>query len=158
MRVRRRPSDAMTNPAWLEVMTHDECIELLREGPVGRIAVVVDGFPIVLPVNYRLVEMEGRTWLAVRTRPGNVLEQADAYAAFEIDAIDPHGKQGWSVLARGTLHRVDPDAADFRERFDPEPWMNVDRDAWLAIDTFQISGRRLHPAESEWAFEPGAYL
>ena len=112
----------------------------------------------MLPVNYRLVETTGRTWLAVRTRPDNVIAQADTPVAFEIDAIDPPAKQGWSVLVRGTLHRVDPDAADFRARFDPEPWMTVDRDAWLAIDPFEISGRRLHPPEKDWAFEPRAYL
>jgi nitroimidazol reductase NimA-like FMN-containing flavoprotein (pyridoxamine 5'-phosphate oxidase superfamily) len=148
----------MTAQPWLEELTHDECVQLLRAESVGRIGFVFAGFPIVLPVNYRLVETTGRTWLALRTRPGNVLEQADTPVAFEIDAVNRHAKQGWSVLARGTLHHVDPEAADFRQRFDPEPWMTVDRDAWLAIDPFEISGRRLHPAEHDWAFAPSAYL
>jgi nitroimidazol reductase NimA-like FMN-containing flavoprotein (pyridoxamine 5'-phosphate oxidase superfamily) len=144
--------------AWLEPLDHDECLRLLREASVGRVAVVIDEFPVVLPVNYRLVETSAVTWVAFRTRPGNVLEQASMHAAFEIDAIEAGHKQGWSVLVRGTLHHVDPDAADFRDRFDPEPWVTEDRVAWLVIEPFSITGRRLHPADPGWAFNIGAYL
>jgi nitroimidazol reductase NimA-like FMN-containing flavoprotein (pyridoxamine 5'-phosphate oxidase superfamily) len=147
----------MTEP-WLEPLAFEECLRLLREGNFGRIAVVIDEFPVVLPVNYQLVETSGLTWIALRTRPGNVIDQAPIHVAFEIDGIDPINKQGWSVLARGTLHHVDPDAADFRERFDPQPWLLAERDAWLAIDPFAITGRRLHPTTTEWTFHARAYL
>jgi hypothetical protein len=56
------------------------------------------------------------------------------------------------------LLRVDPDAADFRARFDPEPWVVSERDRWLTIEPFSITGRRLHPAEREWAFDRHAYV
>jgi len=144
--------------AWLEELPLEECMRLLRESTVGRIAVVIDDFPVVLPVNYRLVEASGLTWIALRTRPGNIIERAPMNAAFEIDAIDPGHRQGWSVLARGTLHHVDPDAADFRERFDSEPWLAAGRDAWLVVEPFAISGRQLHAAETAWAFHVRAYL
>jgi len=144
--------------SWLEELSWDDCLGLLRSSRVGRIALVVDEFPVVLPVNYRLVETSGRTWIALRTRPGNIIERAPVHAAFEIDGIDPAHQQGWSVLVRGTLHHVDPDAAEFRERFDPEPWLVEERDAWLVVDPFAITGRRLHPAEPEWAFHVRAYL
>ncbi len=143
---------------WLEELPYDECLSLLRQAQVGRVAVVVDQFPVVLPVNYRLAETKGPTWVAIRTRPGNVLDQASMQVAFETDSIDPVHRQGWSVLVRGTLHHVDPDAADFRARFDPEPWMEAERDAWLVIEPFSITGRRLHAAEREWPFHPTAYL
>ena len=55
------------------------------------------------------------------------------------------------VAARNT-HHVDPDAAGFRERFDPEPWIVADRDAWLIVDPFSITGRRLHPEEQNGRF------
>jgi nitroimidazol reductase NimA-like FMN-containing flavoprotein (pyridoxamine 5'-phosphate oxidase superfamily) len=142
----------------LEELAHDDCVTLLRSATIGRIAVVLDGAPIILPVNYRLVETSGRAWIAVRTRPGNVIDRAGLHAAFEIDGIDPGHHEGWSVLVRGTLHHVDDDAADFRERFDPEPWMSTERDAWLIVDPFAITGRRLHAAEAEWPFEPRGYL
>lgn len=144
--------------AWLEPMTHDECLAYLRAASVGRIAVVVDDFPIVLPVNYRLVETSGLTWIAVRTRPGNVLDQSPAHAAFEIDGVDTVRREGWSVLARGTLHHVDADAADFRARFGPDTWLGAERDAWMVVQPFEITGRRLHTVEQDWAFQPSSYL
>jgi uncharacterized protein len=139
-------------------LSHGECLELLRHGVVGRIGVVVNDFPVVLPVNYRLVQTVELTWIALRTRPGNVIEQAPMNAAFEIDDIDPAHREGWSVLVRGTLHHVDPDAADFRDRFDSHPWLAAERDAWMVIQPFAISGRRLHTTADEWAFHARAYL
>ena len=48
--------------AWLEVLDVETCKRLLRENAVGRIAVVADDFPIVLPVNYRVVESSDANW------------------------------------------------------------------------------------------------
>jgi nitroimidazol reductase NimA-like FMN-containing flavoprotein (pyridoxamine 5'-phosphate oxidase superfamily) len=144
--------------AWLETLSLDDCMRVLREGSVGRIAVVVDDAPIVLPVNYKVMKFNAHVWVAIRTRPGNVIERAPTKVAFEIDRIDPVHQEGWSVLVRGTLHHVDPDAADFRHRFDPEPWLIAERDAWLVIEPFAITGRRLHAAEREWAYHPRGYL
>ncbi len=124
----------------------------LGEERVGRLAIVVDEFPIVLPVNYRLVETGGVTWIAIRTRPGNVIAHASSKVAFEIDSIDATRRRGWSVLVCGTLLHVDPDAAQFRERFDSEPWLAAERDLWLVIEPFSIGGRELHAVEEEWAF------
>ena len=132
----------------------------LREHTVGRIAVVVDDFPIVVPVNYRLVEGNAHTWVALRTRAGGVIERAPANVAFQIDGIDPSHRQGWSVLVRGALRHIDtdPDATEFKARFDPEPWLLEARDEWLVIEPIAISGRRLHPAALEWSFHARAYL
>lgn len=143
---------------WLEELGYEDCLNLLRESSVGRIAVVIDEFPVVLPVNFRLAETHGPTWIAIRTRPGNILDQASMHVAFETDSIDPVHRQGWSVLVRGTLHHVDPDTGDFRERFDPEPWMTAERNSWLVIEPFSITGRQLHAAERDWPFHPTAYL
>ena len=144
--------------AWLETLNLDVCLEHLRAEQIGRLAIVVDEFPIVLPVNYRLVETSGLTWLALRTRPGNVIDQASTDVAFEIDGTDPAHHRGWSVLVRGTLQHVDPDAAGFRERFDAHPWISAERDSWLIIEPFAITGRELHPSEPDWAFHVSAYL
>lgn len=148
----------MTEPR-LETIPPEECVQLLRENNVGRIAFVVDGLPAMLPVNYRLVESHGTTpgtWIALRTRPGNVIDRAAITVAFEIDGIDPLHRQGWSVLVRGDLAHVDREA--LRDRFDSDPWLAHERDAWLVIEPFQISGRRLHPDNPGWAFHPSAYL
>jgi nitroimidazol reductase NimA-like FMN-containing flavoprotein (pyridoxamine 5'-phosphate oxidase superfamily) len=144
--------------ARLEELSYDECLALLRVSSVARVGVVVNGAPIVLPVNYRLVESLGPTWLTIRTRPGNVIDRGGLTVALEIDDIDPASHEGWSVLVRGTLSHVDPDAADFRARFDPEPWIEEERDSWLVIEPFSITGRRLVRAHHGWAFHLRGYL
>jgi nitroimidazol reductase NimA-like FMN-containing flavoprotein (pyridoxamine 5'-phosphate oxidase superfamily) len=148
----------MTGTAAIEELTYEACLDLLRTTKVGRIAVIVDGAPLVFPVNYRLVETTGVMWVAFRTKPGNVIDQTSKNVAFEIDEVDEPHRQGWSVLVRGTMHHVDPDVASFRERFDPEPWLLAERDAWLVVQPFSISGRRLQGDKPEWAFELRAYL
>lgn len=149
--------DASAHGPRLEELSLEECLEHLRRGSVGRIAVEVVGGPVIVPVNYRLVEAPGSTWIALRTRAGNVVDRASK-VAFEIDAVEHTHHEGWSVLVRGTLHHVDPDAADFAEQFDPEPWLFEDRDSWLVIEPFAITGRRLHGGERDWAFVADAYL
>jgi hypothetical protein len=91
-------------------------------------------------------------------RPGNIIERGGLTVAFEIDHTDAIHRQGWSVLVRGTLHHVDPEAADFKNRFDPYPWLTTERDAWLIIQPFAITGRQLHRATREWAFHSRGYL
>ncbi|MEO6467837.1 MAG: pyridoxamine 5'-phosphate oxidase family protein [Acidimicrobiia bacterium] len=135
----------------------DACLEHLRYEKVGRIAVVHDEYPIVVPVNYRFVEAAQRNWIAIRTRAGNIIERASPPVAFEIDGIDDTHRRGWSVLVRGTLLPVDEEAADFKEQFDTETWLSTDRDSWLVIEPFSISGRALEPGTS-WPFSADAYL
>jgi nitroimidazol reductase NimA-like FMN-containing flavoprotein (pyridoxamine 5'-phosphate oxidase superfamily) len=147
------------NAQRLEVLSRDECLARLRSHLVGRVAFVLnDGPPTVLPVNYRLVETARHTWIALRTRPGAGIDQAKPLVSFEVDEIDRARHEGWSVLVQGTLQHIDPDAAGFRDRFDPEPWFLQERDSWLVIEPFDITGRVLHAAEIEWAFDAAAYL
>jgi nitroimidazol reductase NimA-like FMN-containing flavoprotein (pyridoxamine 5'-phosphate oxidase superfamily) len=144
--------------AHLDELPYDACLELLREQAVGRVAFLVDDAPVIVPVNYRLAEIVGRTWIAVRTRPGNTLERAPIMVAFEIDGIDTAHHRGWSVLVRGTLHHLSGDVSELREHFDTHPWLDTERDAWLVIEPFSVTGRVLQPAEHEWAFHARAYL
>jgi nitroimidazol reductase NimA-like FMN-containing flavoprotein (pyridoxamine 5'-phosphate oxidase superfamily) len=147
------------NDQHLETLSTDECLARLRAHAVGRVAFVSDdGAPIILPVNYRLVEASDHTWIALRTRPGAQLDRAQLLVAFEIDEVDRVRHEGWSVLVRGTLHHIDADVAAFRERFDPEPWLLEARDSWLIVEPFDITGRALRAAELEWGFDGAAYL
>ena len=140
--------------AGLDVLTFEECVARLEQDRVGRIALLVDEYPLIVPVNYRLVVLPGpRYWIAIRTRPGGVIERADMYVAFEIDDLDADRREGWSVAVRGTLHHVDPDVADFGLRFDPDSWLHEERDAWMVIEAFQITGRALHDRTLDWELE-----
>jgi uncharacterized protein len=144
--------------AWLEELSTEECLTLLRGTDLGRIAFTDGTLPVVLPVNYRFAEGPGgEWWLALRTRPGNVIDRAPLHVAFEIDGVDSISHRGWSVLVRGELHHASSDAVTGAV-VDPEPWLAHERDSWLLIEPVFVSGRRLHPAPIAWAFHLRAYL
>jgi nitroimidazol reductase NimA-like FMN-containing flavoprotein (pyridoxamine 5'-phosphate oxidase superfamily) len=115
--------------AMLEPLSQETCLQHLREAGVGRIGFVIDGESVILPVNYRLVEPASGPLLAVRTRPGHVVEQAPLSVAFEIDSIDQSHHQGWSVLVRGELMHANATSHDFVERYDPKSWLD-DGESW----------------------------
>ncbi len=150
-------SDGAGGDGVLQTLDRSVCLGLLRAESVGRIALVVDGDPIILPVNYRFVEPASGPLIAVRTRAGSVIDHAPTNVAFEIDSIDPVHHQGWSVLARGELLHAARSSSQFRERYDPESWLD-DPESWLLIDPWAITGRALHGAEPVWPPRPGEYM
>jgi hypothetical protein len=154
-----------TGEARLVDLDRASCVALLAAFDVGRLGVVDDdGCPVVLPVSYLLVDdgdaiehdggdtVGGWVALAVRTRPGNVLDRPGRAACLEIDGVDPGHDAGWSVLVRGLLRPVRA-----TERFDPRPLLGTQRDAWLLLEPTVISGRRLVAPEMRWTFHPAGY-
>jgi hypothetical protein len=134
-------------------LTTKECLQLLEAFDVGRIAVVEDGHPVAFPVNYKLGRLDGNPVIAIRTRPGSVVDQRDEKVGFEIDGVDPGHDGGWSVVARGVLRGVAP-----QERFESHPLVTADRDAWRIISISSVTGRRVPPQPLRWAYHPAGYL
>jgi nitroimidazol reductase NimA-like FMN-containing flavoprotein (pyridoxamine 5'-phosphate oxidase superfamily) len=148
-----------------EVLDREQCLRLLAQVPVGRVAVVDDGGPVVLPVNHRLVRTVGpeareAVWVLMRTAVGSTLDrQGLTPAAFQADGIDEYHRRGWSVLARGVLHHLDtPSAAWLAEHCRPEPWLVGPLERWIGLEVTAISGRRLVDAEQTWVFHVRGYL
>jgi hypothetical protein len=142
----------------LEELSVATCMDLLRMNTVGRVSIVVDDYPVTIPVNYRLVDSRHGPWIVIRTRSGNALDQAGMHVAFQIDNVDPAHNAGWSVLVRGNLTHFDVSAiAPALDRVDPRPWLDG-RDSWLAIEPIHVTGRQLHTLDVEWAFHIRGYL
>jgi nitroimidazol reductase NimA-like FMN-containing flavoprotein (pyridoxamine 5'-phosphate oxidase superfamily) len=143
----------------LEVLPEDACAALLRQHGVGRVALVVDDYPVIVPVNYRVVDVTGAPVIVLRTRPGNVIDKGGERVALQIDGFDTVHRSGWSVLARGLMHHIDDAAiAELRDALDPDTWIATGRDSWLAIERLKLSGRRLRGPEPQWAFHLRGYL
>jgi uncharacterized protein len=127
----------------LEMLSEDECLELLGSLSVGRIAVVRDGHPLIFPVNFIL---DGRT-VAFRTDPGTKLDWATmGRVAFEIDSTDPLYQEGWSVLVQGLGQEVTHGFDPWSERVSSHaltPWAGGSKEHWVAIATPVFSGRRI---------------
>ncbi|GAA3367926.1 pyridoxamine 5'-phosphate oxidase family protein [Streptomyces sannanensis] len=124
----------------------DECRDLLSTHGVGRIAVSTPDGPVVIPVNYEVIEDA----IAFRTAPDSVLAAAaGTHVAFEVDHVDEAMSQGWSVLVVGPARVVtEPDAARrMTDRAHTEPWAGGERETWVSIQPTGITGRRIVPAD-----------
>lgn len=127
----------------LEVLDRDACIELLAHHRfVGRLGFVVDGRPIILPVNYLFDNDSVVFCTASGTKLNAVGDGADV--AFEVDDSVPLRHSGWSVLVRGHAEVITNPGEVGRLRRGPlRPWAKGARSNWVRINVDEISGRRI---------------
>jgi nitroimidazol reductase NimA-like FMN-containing flavoprotein (pyridoxamine 5'-phosphate oxidase superfamily) len=134
------PSDV---PLSMDMLSRDECLALLADHQLGRLAVVIDDQPVIFPVNYAL---EGDA-IGVRTDPGLKFDAALlSKVAFEVDGVDAESHEGWSVVVLGSGREITDaiDAASVRMREAPlVPWAPGDKAQWIKIFSETITGRRL---------------
>lgn len=128
-----------------------ECLALLGNRHLGRIALVESDHPVILPVNYVLDEAA----IVFRTAPGTKLDAAalGMPVAFEIDGIDASDRTGWSVLVRGRAeHVTDPATLERLRRLPLMPWAPGAKPHYVRIGTEKMSGRRISVADlpSTW--------
>lgn len=130
-----------TSPRFTKLTT-GECRTLIEPGGVGRIAFSTPMGPVVLPVNFTVVNGS----IVVRTYEGSLIEsRGDERVAFEVDHLDEVLSQGWSVLLQGQAHRVlqPGELRHLREASTVLPWPGGPRDLYVRILPDQISGRRI---------------
>jgi CBS-domain-containing membrane protein len=127
----------------LRVLGLRECLDLMRHAPIGRIALVRNGEPIVIPVNYGIDKMS----VVFRTTWGSklVAAQQESLVAFEVDHADETRREGWSVLVTGRASIVsDDEDVDRLERLGVPAWTDVVEDTlWVRITPNEISGRAI---------------
>jgi len=138
----------------LETLSDDDCWEHLFSHRLGRIAIVVAGFPQIFPVNY----VAGGGAIVFRSDPGSKLAHGPgALACFEVDEYNPSSGLGWSVMVTGLLEDItdgdDPDSARLLS-LSVEPLAPGKHRHWLALRPGKVSGRAFR---SGWAI-PGAFL
>ncbi len=133
-------------PVTINELTRDDCERLLATQQVGRLGVVVDGQPYVLPVNYAT---PGRGEVVFRTAPGTLLNEASLRrVAFEVDSIDAGAHAGWSVLVvgygRDIADAIDAESVALRG-LPLVTWAPGDRQEWYKIVPAEVTGRRIAP-------------
>ncbi|HVV36149.1 MAG TPA: pyridoxamine 5'-phosphate oxidase family protein [Acidimicrobiales bacterium] len=130
-------------PRRLEVLDRDECVRLLANDEVGRLAVNEFQLPVMFPVNYRL---DGDA-IVFRTDAGTKQTRGNwAAASFEIDHFDRAARVGWSVVVKGRLEEVTEVDHDTFERVHAlavDPWGGGDKAHWMRLTPLEITGRRL---------------
>jgi nitroimidazol reductase NimA-like FMN-containing flavoprotein (pyridoxamine 5'-phosphate oxidase superfamily) len=125
----------------LEILSKLDCLNLLDGALIGRLAVSVGALPVILPVNFTVIDGD----IVIRTTPGTKLDAAatNSVVAFEVDGFDPVHPGGWSVLVQGVAEEVtDPD--DLRRLNDVglAPWSGANG-RFVRIGTRIVSGRRM---------------
>jgi uncharacterized protein len=128
----------------LEILDRATCVQLLGSAHVGRIGLSMGALPVVLPVNFTMLDDD----VLVRTAPGSKLEAAatNAVVAFEADKFDAIYHCGWSVLVQGVATEItDPLELEQAGRAPLTPWSGVNGH-YLRVGTQIVSGRRLDPA------------
>ncbi|GAB2449069.1 pyridoxamine 5'-phosphate oxidase family protein [Streptomyces incanus] len=136
---------ALLHPG-LQNLGPEECRALLSTHGVGRVAVTTSEGPVVIPVNYEVVDDA----IAFRTAPDSVTAAAvGSNAAFEVDHVDEAMSRGWSVLAVGPARVVtEPDEVrHLAERAHTTPWAGDGREMWVSIRPTRLTGRRITPAD-----------
>ncbi|HQR80706.1 MAG TPA: pyridoxamine 5'-phosphate oxidase family protein [Actinomycetota bacterium] len=125
----------------MDVLSDEQCWELLGRDQIGRLAVVVAGRPDIFPVNYLLHEGE----IYFKTAEGSKLASIMTHreVAFEVDGYDEATNEAWSVvlngMARVLTHEEDEEAA---RELPITPWHNEPKRNIVVIEPTELSGRR----------------
>jgi hypothetical protein len=82
-----------------EVISEQECWNLLATASVGRLALSVRALPVILPVQYYLDNRNITACLGHHELPERSLNEA--IVAFTADSIGPRTRAGWSVEILG---------------------------------------------------------
>lgn len=127
----------------IEQLNAAECMQLLKLGAyVGRIGFILDGRPMILPVNY-LAEDQSFVFASLDGSKLDALA-AGADVVFEVDEARPLYHAGWSVLVRGRAHEVtDERDIELLRRGPLKPWAALHATHWIRIGIDEISGRRV---------------
>ena len=126
----------------LQLLSDDECRQLLSIGRIGRVGVSMGAVPAIFPVNFALLDGD----IVFRTATGTKLDAAarNAVVAFEVDRIDAVFEEGWSVFVVGTAEEIHDEIELERLRqLDLRTWAEGTRDHVVRIRPDFMSGRRV---------------
>ena len=127
--------------AVLEVLSEEQCLDLLARRQVGRVGVTVGAIPAIFPVHYAML---GRS-VVFRSDRGTKLGAAleHAVVAFEVDDVDESGSGGWSVLVVGVARELTGDDLAEALALPLDQWSPAGAEHMVSISPDLVSGRRL---------------
>lgn len=123
----------------VRVLDEHQCWVLLSGVALGRLVVVIDGHAEIFPVNF--VAQEGS--ILLRTAEGTKLFGTAVNDEVVFEADDHSTVGGWSVVVRGTAHRL-TSAAEIEkaDRAGLRPWIPTVKLHYVRIEPSNVSGRR----------------
>lgn len=124
-------------------LTDHECYVHLAAAHLGRVAMLIDGHPMIFPVHFVLL---GRDPI-FRTETGAKLTAAAGGGSMclEVDESDPEDHTGWSVVVTGPADVLsDPDDLRAAEALPLRPWVGRG-DEFVRVRSSTVTGRRIEP-------------
>lgn len=148
-----------TDDSRLAELSDEECLRRLATRTIGRLTVILDHYPQVFVVNYRLDDFV----IVFRTNQGTKLHAANhANVSFEVDEIDEVHRSGWTVVVLGMAEDVTDHVGDVtaeRSRnLGVEPWAPGEKSRLVRIIPARITGRQLSPADLGYGTDDHGYL
>jgi nitroimidazol reductase NimA-like FMN-containing flavoprotein (pyridoxamine 5'-phosphate oxidase superfamily) len=134
--------------AIVEELGESEALRLIGQAQVGRIGFTGRYGPVVLPVNYKVIDagivfrVEMYATLGEDLRTG--IPGAEYRVAFEVDELLPPTQSGWMVMIQGTAHHVDDEAgrAELLQAGVGQ-WAAVENALFMRITPVHVAGRRI---------------
>jgi nitroimidazol reductase NimA-like FMN-containing flavoprotein (pyridoxamine 5'-phosphate oxidase superfamily) len=127
----------------VEDMSRSDALDLLqRHGFVGRVAFIVDGRSMIMPVNY----LADRDALVFCTGEGTKLStlRGGAAVTFEVDDSRAIDHSGWSVVVEGISSEItDPEELKWLRRGPLKSWAVRPTAHWIRVTYEHVSGRRI---------------
>ncbi|WP_158676369.1 pyridoxamine 5'-phosphate oxidase family protein [Tessaracoccus sp. OH4464_COT-324] len=112
-------------------LSAQECLELLGDADVGRVAWLAQEGIVVVPVNYQLVDDR----IIFHTAEGSpLMEVTGQRVSFQVDDIDCESAVGWTVLVKGSAQVAEGE-------FPSVTWLDDGRKIAVMIVPDQLSGR-----------------
>ena len=142
-----------TDHVGITVLSTDECLDLLRSQPVGRLAVSIRDHPDIFPINH----VVDRGAIVFRTAEGTKLAASvlGRGVAFEVDGYDGERGEAWSVVVKG--HAVEIEGMYellHAEDLPLFPWHAGPKHRFVRIEPVEITGRRFHVVDPSWWSDP----
>ncbi len=130
----------------LELLSTEDCWQILADNHLGRLAILVGGHPEVFPLNYALDFSSEPPGVVFLTSPGTKLASlADGAAvAFELDGTDRLRHTGWSVVVHGSVKELcDTEEIRAAKELPLRPWVPYETHAYVRIQADSVTGRRI---------------
>lgn len=129
-------------PVFEEICPRD-CLELLREEPVGHVALSANALPVVLPVNFAVLDGD-IVWRS--GKDSRLSACADYVVAFEVDHYEPNASRGWSVMVQGLAHVMTDEEIERATKLHLECWAREEADRYICLVPNIVTGTRITSA------------
>ena len=127
----------------VEHLDSSQCFQLLKTQEVGRLGVIVEGQPLIFPVNY---VFDGHA-IVFKTTIGTKFTHASLdRVVFEVDSLDYVSHTGWSVVIEGVARDITTaidNISESERHLQFNSWITNEDEHYVRIHINAISGRRI---------------